>query len=106
MAPIIGKAAIAYLPANRVVGISKLARVLHGFARRLQVQERLTAQVADCIWEHLRPQGVAVVIDASHACMSARGVNTPGVMMTTSRMMGCFRDDERSRKEVLALMGY
>ena len=106
MAPIIGKAAIAYLPADRVVGISKLARVLHGFARRLQVQERLTAQVADCIWEHLKPQGVAVVIDASHACMSARGVNTPGVMMTTSRMMGCFRDDERSRKEVLALMGY
>ena len=106
MAPIIGKAAIAYLPANRVVGISKLARVLHGFARRLQVQERLTAQVADCIAEHLKPQGVAVVIEASHACMSSRGVNTPGVMMTTSRRMGCFRDDERSRKEVLALMGY
>ena len=106
MAPIIGKAAIAYLPSDRVVGISKLARVLQGFARRLQVQERLTAQVADCIWEHLKPQGVAVVIEASHACMSARGVNTPGVMMTTSRMLGCFRDDERSRKEVLALMGY
>ena len=106
MAPIIGKAAIAYLPGSRVVGISKLARVLHGYARRLQVQERLTAQVADCIWEHLRPLGVAVVIEASHACMSARGVNTPGVMMTTSRMMGGFRDDERSRKEVLALMGY
>ncbi len=106
LAPIIGKAAIAYLPGQRVVGISKLARVLHGFARRLQVQERLTAQVADCIWEHLHPQGVAVVIEASHACMSARGVNTPGVLMTTSRMMGCFRDDERSRKEVLALMGY
>jgi GTP cyclohydrolase I len=80
--------------------------VLHGFARRLQVQERLTAQVADCIWEHLKPAGVAVVIEASHACMSARGVNTPGVLMTTSRMIGCFRDDERSRKEVLALMGY
>ena len=106
MAPIIGKAAIAYLPGSRVVGISKLARVLHGFARRLQVQERLTAQVADCIATHLKPLGVAVVIEASHACMSARGVNTPGVMMTTSRMMGCFRDDERSRKEVLALMGY
>jgi len=106
LAPIIGKAAIAYLPGSKVVGISKLARVLHGFARRLQVQERLTAQVADCIWDHLRPLGVAVVIEASHACMSARGVNTPGVMMTTSRMMGCFRDDERSRKEVLALMGY
>ena len=106
LAPIIGKAAIAYLPGTKVVGISKLARVLQGFARRLQVQERLTAQVADCIWEHLNPKGVAVVIEASHACMSARGVNTPGVMMTTSRMMGCFRDDERSRKEVLALMGY
>jgi GTP cyclohydrolase I len=106
MAPIIGKAAIAYLPNNRVVGISKLARVLHGFARRLQVQERLTAQVADCICEHLEPKGVAVVIEASHACMTARGVGTPGVMMTTSRMMGIFRSDERSRREVLALMGY
>jgi GTP cyclohydrolase I len=106
LAPIIGKASIAYLPRNRVVGISKLARVLHGFARRLQVQERLTAQVADCIWEHLQPHGVAVVIEASHACMTARGVSTPGVMMTTSRMMGVFREDERSRREVLALMGY
>jgi GTP cyclohydrolase IA len=106
LAPIIGKASIAYLPADRVVGISKLARVLHGFARRLQVQERLTAQVADCIAEHLRPQGVAVVVEASHACMTARGVHTPGVMMTTSRMMGVFREDERSRREVLALMGY
>jgi GTP cyclohydrolase I len=106
MAPIIGKAAIAYLPGDKVVGISKLARVLHGFARRLQVQERLTAEVADCIWENLEPKGVAVVIEAAHACMTARGVGTPGVLMTTSRMMGCFRDDERSRKEVLALMGY
>ena len=106
MAPIIGKASIAYLPRDKVVGISKLARVLHGYARRLQVQERLTAQVADCICEHLKPKGVAVVIEASHACMSARGVNTPGVMMTTSRMMGIFRSDERSRREVLALMGY
>jgi GTP cyclohydrolase I len=106
MAPIIGKASIAYLPHERVVGISKLARVLHGFSRRLQVQERLTAQVADCVWEHLKPQGVAVVIEATHACMTARGVQTPGVMMTTSRMMGVFRQDERSRREVLALMGY
>jgi GTP cyclohydrolase I len=106
LAPIIGKASIAYLPAERVVGISKLARVLHGYARRLQVQERLTAQVADCVWEHLRPQGVGVVIEASHACMTARGVHTPGVMMTTSRMMGVFREDNRSRREVLALMGY
>lgn len=106
MAPIMGKAAIAYLPRDRVVGISKLARVLHGFARRLQVQERLTAEVADSIWNHLHPHGVAVVIEASHGCMTSRGVNTPGVMMTTSRMMGIFRDDERSRREVLALMGY
>jgi GTP cyclohydrolase I len=106
LAPIIGKASIAYLPGSRVVGISKLARVLHGYARRLQVQERLTAQVADAICEHLKPQGVAVVIEASHACMTARGVSTPGVMMTTSRMMGVFREDERSRREVLALMGY
>jgi GTP cyclohydrolase I len=105
MAPIIGKAHIAYLPRDHVVGISKLARVLHAFARRLQVQERLTAEVADCIWEHLKPQGVAVVIEASHACMTARGVRTPGVTMITSRMMGVFRDDDRSRKEVLALMG-
>nr|WP_247711056.1 GTP cyclohydrolase I FolE [Qipengyuania vesicularis] len=106
MAPIIGKAAIAYLPNDRVVGISKLARVLHGFARRLQVQERLTAEVADCIWENLQPQGVAVVIDAQHSCMTARGVRTPGVGMVTSRMMGTFLEDQRSRKEVLSLMGY
>ena len=106
MAPIIGKAAIAYLPNDRVVGISKLARVLHGYARRLQVQERLTAEVADCIWEHLRPQGVAVVIEAAHSCMTARGVRTPGVGMITSRMMGTFLEDQRSRKEVLSLMGY
>ena len=105
LAPIIGKASVAYLPRNRVVGISKLARVLHGYARRLQVQERLTAQVADCIWQHLEPQGVAVVIEASHACMTARGVNTPGVVMTTSRMMGVFKSDQRSRREVLALIG-
>jgi GTP cyclohydrolase I len=106
MAPIIGKAAIAYLPRDHVVGISKLARVLHGFARRLQIQERLTAEVAECIWNHLKPEGVAVVIEASHACMTARGVRTPGVTMITSRMMGTFLDDERSRAEVLKLMGY
>ena len=106
MAPIVGSAAIAYLPRERVVGISKLARVLHGFARRLQVQERLTAEVADCIWNHLHPEGVAVVIEATHGCMTSRGVRTPGVAMTTSRMMGVFREDERSRTEVLKLMGY
>ena len=105
MAPIIGHAHIAYLPKDRVVGISKLARVLHGYARRLQVQERLTAEVADCIQLHLEPRGVAVVLDATHSCMSARGVLTSGVTMTTSRMMGVFREDDRSRKEVLALMG-
>ena len=105
MAPIVGKAHIAYLPTNWVVGISKLARVLHAYARRLQVQERLTAEVADCIWDGLKPRGVAVVIEATHGCMTARGVRTPGVTMVTSRMMGVFRDDERSRKEVLALMG-
>ncbi|MBA4355578.1 MAG: GTP cyclohydrolase I FolE [Novosphingobium sp.] len=106
MAPIIGKAAIAYLPRDKVVGISKLARVLHGFARRLQIQERLTAEVAQCIWDSLRPHGVAVVIEANHACMTARGVRTPGVGMVTSRMMGTFLEDTRSRKEVLSLMGY
>ena len=106
MAPIIGKAAIAYLPRDHVVGISKLARVLHGFSRRLQIQERLTAEVAQCIWDHLKPHGVAVVIEASHACMSARGVRTPGVGMITSRMMGTFLEDQRTRKEVLSLMGY
>ena len=106
MAPIIGKAAIAYLPTDRVVGISKLARVLHAYARRLQIQERLTAEVAQCIWDELHPKGVAVVIEASHACMTARGVRTPGVMMITSRVMGTFRRDEKSRQEVLKLMGY
>ena len=106
MAPIIGKASIAYLPRDHVVGISKLARVLHGFARRLQIQERLTAEVAQCIWDNLKPQGVAVVIEASHACMTARGVRTPGVNMITSRLMGGFLEDESSRKEVLSLMGY
>jgi GTP cyclohydrolase IA len=106
MAPITGKASIAYMPKDRVVGISKLARVLHGFSRRLQVQERLTAEVATCIWENLNPHGVAVVIEAQHGCMTARGVRTPGVAMTTSRLMGCFLDDHRSRKEVLSLMGY
>ncbi|MCG2840337.1 GTP cyclohydrolase I FolE [Sandaracinobacter sp. RS1-74] len=104
MAPIIGKVHIAYLPTDRVVGLSKLARVALGYARRLQVQERLTAEIADAVQEVLNPRGVAVVVEASHACMSARGVMTTGAIMTTSRMMGVFREDERSRKEVLALM--
>ncbi len=106
MAPIIGKAAIAYLPRNHVVGISKLARVLHGYAQRLQIQERLTAEVAQCIWDHLKPHGVAVVIEAQHGCMTGRGVRTPGVGMITSRLMGTFLTDQSSRKEVLSLMGY
>ncbi len=106
MAPITGTASIAYMPKDRVVGISKLARVLEGYARRLQVQERLTAQVAQCIWDNLHPQGVAVVIEAQHGCMTGRGVRTHGVGMTTSRLLGCFLDDHRSRKEVMSLMGY
>ena len=106
MAPIIGKAHVAYLPQSRVVGISKLARVVHAYARRLQVQERLTAEIADCINEVLEPLGVGVVIEASHACMTCRGVETPGVIMTTSRMMGCFREDEKSRHELMRLMGF
>ncbi len=104
LAPITGTASIAYLPGRNVVGISKLARVLHGFARRLQVQERLTAEVAQCIWNGLAPRGVAVVIEAEHGCMTGRGVRTHGVTMVTSRMLGCFRDDAASRAEVLALM--
>lgn len=106
MAPITGKAAIAYLPRHSVVGISKLARVLHGYAQRLQIQERLTAEVAQCIWENLNPHGVAVVIEAQHGCMTGRGVKTPGVGMVTSRLLGSFLEDSRSRKEVLSLMGY
>lgn len=104
MAPIVGTASIAYLPKERVVGISKLARVLHGYAERLQVQERLTAQVAQSIWDNLKPQGVAVVINAQHGCMTGRGVKTHGVNMVTSRMLGCFLNDADSRKEVLSLM--
>lgn len=105
LAPITGTASIAYLPRHRVVGISKLARVLHGYARRLQIQERLTSEVAQCIWDNLAPQGVAVVIEAQHGCMTGRGVRTPGVSMITSRMLGCFLTDATSRKEVLSLMG-
>ena len=106
MAPITGKAAIAYMPREKVVGISKLARVLHGFAQRLQIQERLTAEVAQCIWDNLHPHGVAVVIEAQHGCMTGRGVKTPGVSMVTSRLLGSFLEDSSSRKEVLSLMGY
>lgn len=106
MAPIIGTASIAYMPTDRVVGISKLARVLQGFAQRLQVQERLTAEVANCIYDNLKPEGVAVVIEAQHGCMTGRGVRTPGVGMVTSKLLGCFLEDQGSRKEVMSLMGY
>jgi len=106
MAPIVGKASIAYLPRDKVVGISKLARVLNGYSRRLQIQERLTSEVAQCIWDNLKPHGVAVVIEAQHGCMTGRGVRTPGVAMITSRLIGVFLEDNRSRKEVLSLMGY
>lgn len=106
MAPILGKAHVAYLPNARVVGISKLARVVHAYAKRLQVQERMTAEIASCIERVLEPLGAAVVVEATHACMTCRGVETPGVIMTTSRMMGVFRDDPRSRAEVLKLMGF
>lgn len=105
LAPITGTASIAYLPGDRVVGISKLARVLHGYAERLQVQERLTAEVAQAIEDHLQPRGVAVVIEAQHGCMTGRGVKTHGVTMATSRMLGCFLTDPDSRKEVLSLIG-
>ena len=105
MAPILGKAHVAYLPRDKVVGISKLARVVHAYAKRLQVQERLTAEIADCIQKVLDPFGVAVVVEATHACMTCRGVETPGVIMTTSRMMGVFREDEKARQEVIKLIG-
>ncbi|NII11309.1 GTP cyclohydrolase I FolE [Oleiagrimonas sp. C23AA] len=101
MAPIIGRAHVGYLPNNKVVGISKLARVVDGFARRFQVQEKLTAQIAGCINDTLQPRGVAVVIDASHECMTTRGVHKRGVSMVTSQMLGAFRDDARTRAEFL-----
>ncbi|HEY8587557.1 MAG TPA: GTP cyclohydrolase I FolE [Rhodanobacter sp.] len=105
LAPIIGRAHVGYMPTNRVVGISKLARVVEGFARRLQVQEKLTAQIAHCIQETLQPAGVAVVIDASHECMTTRGVHKRGVSMVTSQMLGSFRDDVRTRNEFLQFIG-
>lgn len=106
LAPIVGTASIAYLPTDRVVGISKLARVLHGFARRLQIQERLTAEIAQCIQDNLQPRGVAVLVKAQHGCMTGRGVRTHGVDMVTSKVLGCFRDDPANRQEILALMGH
>jgi GTP cyclohydrolase I len=102
--PIIGKAHVAYLPAKRVVGISKLARVVEVYARRLQIQEKLTAQIANAINDVLQPKGVAVVIEAAHQCMTTRGVHKPGVTMVTSRMLGAFRDDPATRREFMALI--
>ena len=104
MVPIIGTAHIAYLPKSRVVGISKLARVLEAYAKRLQIQEKLTSQVANTLWEVLEPHGVAVIIEAKHQCMSTRGVHKPGVSMVTSRMLGAFRDNPETRKELLMLL--
>ena len=104
MVPIIGKAHIAYFPKNRVVGISKLARVLEMYAKRLQIQEKLTAQVANTLQEVLDPIGVAVVIEAAHQCMTTRGIKKPGVTMVTSRMLGVFRENLATRKEFLAMI--
>lgn len=103
MLPVIGRAHVGYLPTNRVVGISKLARVVQGFARRLQIQEKLTADIAGAIDEVLAPKGVGVVIEAEHSCMTLRGVNTPGSTLTTSHLTGAIRDDHRTRQEFLRL---
>ncbi|QQQ17891.1 GTP cyclohydrolase I FolE [Brevundimonas vitis] len=103
MLPVIGVAHVGYLPTDKVVGISKLARVVHGFARRLQIQEKLTAEIAQAIEDVLAPQGVGVVIEAEHSCMTLRGVNTPGSRLTTSSLRGVIRDDPRTRAEFLRL---
>jgi GTP cyclohydrolase I len=105
MAPIIGRVHVAYLPHRRVVGISKLARVVDAYAKRLQIQEKLTAQIANTIQDVLEPRGVAVVIEAAHQCMTTRGVHKPGVTMVTSRMLGAFRDNPDTRRELLAMIG-
>ncbi|MGE0221673.1 MAG: GTP cyclohydrolase I FolE [Acetobacteraceae bacterium] len=105
MAPIIGRVHVAYLPHRRVVGISKLARVVEAYAKRLQIQEKMTAQIANTIQEVLEPRGVAVVIEAAHQCMTTRGVHKPGVTMVTSRMLGAFRDNVATRRELLSMIG-
>ena len=105
MVPIIGKAHVAYLPKNRVVGISKLARVVEAYAKRLQIQEKVTAQIANTIKTELQPLGVAVVIEAAHQCITTRGVHKPGVSMVTSRMLGAFREDAMTRREFLTMIG-
>jgi GTP cyclohydrolase IA len=104
MLPFLGKAHVGYLPNKRVVGISKLARVVHGFARRMQIQEKLTAQVAEAIQDILQPKGVGVVIVSEHSCMTMRGVNTPGTRLTTSHLLGGVRDDPRTRQEFFELV--
>ncbi|WP_431269203.1 GTP cyclohydrolase I FolE [Dankookia sp. P2] len=105
MVPIIGRAHVAYLPSNRVVGISKLARVVQAYAKRLQIQEKLTAQIANTIEAVLQPRGVGVVIESEHQCMTTRGVHQHGASMVTSRMLGVFRDDANTRRELMALIG-
>ncbi len=105
MAPIIGRVHIGYLPRNRVVGISKLARLVEVYARRLQIQEKMTAEIAACLEEVLKPHGVAVVTEATHQCMTTRGVHKTGVSMVTSRMLGVFRDRAETRQEFLAAIG-
>ena len=104
MLPFLGKAHVGYLPNDRVVGISKLARVVHGFARRLQIQEKLTAEIAEAIQDILQPKGVGVVIVSEHSCMTMRGVNTPGSRLTTSHLLGEVRDDPRTRQEFFELV--
>lgn len=104
MLPFLGRAHVGYLPNDRVVGISKLARVVHGFARRLQIQEKLTAQVAEAIQDILKPKGVGVVVVSEHSCMTMRGVNTPGTRLTTSHLLGDVRDDPRTRQEFFDLV--
>ncbi len=105
MVPIVGRAHVAYLPHRRVVGISKLARVVDAYAHRLQIQEKLTAQIANTIQQVLQPLGTAVIIEAAHECMTTRGVHKTGVTMVTSRMLGAFRDDASTRRELLAMVG-
>ncbi|CAI8055325.1 GTP cyclohydrolase 1, partial [Geodia barretti] len=105
VAPIVGRAHIGYLPDHRVIGISKLARVVDVFARRLQIQEKLTAEIADSIESVLQPRGVGVVIEAAHHCMTTRGVSKEGVLMVTSRMLGAFRTDPKTRREFLSMIG-
>jgi GTP cyclohydrolase IA len=105
MAPIIGRVHVGYLPTDKVVGISKLARVVNGYSKRLQVQEKLTAEIARCINDVLKPRGVGVVVDAMHECMTTRGVHKRGVSMITSKMLGGFREDARTRQEFLSFIG-